>query len=104
MLVSSLNPDSIMQFCHNTPRGRHFVWAGCQAELMLAALGSRARHPLHASGHAPVETLARHMDLGEPSLIIPLHTGYARRFQNLPEFARWQPSVRLVQDGETLAL
>ena len=71
---------------------------------MLEALGSRPLNPLHASGHAPVGTLARLMETVDPGLIIPMHTEYARRFRELPEFARWQDRVRLVRDGEALAL
>lgn len=70
---------------------------------MLAALGSRPLHPLHAGGHAPVATLARLMETVDPGLIIPMHTEYARKFRELPEFAPWKERVRLVQDGETFA-
>ena len=70
---------------------------------MLAALGSRPLHPLHASGHAPVETLARLMETVNPGIVIPMHTEYARKFRELPEFAPWRDRVRLVEDGETLA-
>lgn len=70
---------------------------------MLAALGSRPLHPLHAGGHAPVATLARLMETVDPAHIIPMHTEYARKLMELPEFAPWKERVRLVQDGETFA-
>lgn len=71
---------------------------------MLEKLAGRELYPLHTSGHAFVDTIARLVETVDPKVIIPMHTECARKFQELPVFARWMTRVRLLQDGEVFSL
>ena len=73
-------------------------------EKLLQALGGRETKPLHVSGHAYVETIARLIETVQPKKIVPMHTECAKQFKDFPEFARWKDRVRPLEDGEVLPL
>ncbi len=57
--------------------------------------------PLHTSGHAYVETIARLIEKTQPEVIIPMHTESADEFAEVPEFAAYKDRVNGLRDGET---
>lgn len=71
---------------------------------LLAALGGRKPIPLHTSGHAYVEDIARLIQLTDPKIIIPMHTERAEEFSTIPEFAPWADRVKVLKDGKPLPL
>lgn len=85
------------------------MWTGYlkgqhQDKKLLAALDGRPVVPLHTSGHAYVNTIARLIEQTDPRVIIPMHTECAKQFKDFPEFARWKDRVRPLADGEVLDL
>lgn len=71
---------------------------------MLDKLGGIEPHPLHTSGHAYVDTIARLIETVKPKRIVPMHTECAKEFKDFPEFARWSGQVRPLDNGEPLPL
>jgi ribonuclease J len=57
--------------------------------------------PLHTSGHAYVETIARLIEKTQPEVIIPTHAESADEFAEVPEFAAYKDRVNGLRDGET---
>jgi ribonuclease J len=56
--------------------------------------------PLHTSGHAYVETIAKLIEMTNPKEIIPMHTECADEFTKIPEFAPYADRVKVLHDGE----
>jgi ribonuclease J len=56
--------------------------------------------PLHTSGHAYVETIAKLIEMTNPKVIIPMHTECADEFTKIAEFAPYADRVRVLCDGE----
>ena len=73
-------------------------------EKLLEALKGRKWEPLHVSGHAYIDAIARLIELTDPKVIVPMHTECAKQFGDFPEFARWKDRVRSLDDGEVLPL
>ena len=76
------------------PKGSHPDWQ------LSEFLNGRPVVPLHTSGHAYVDTIARLIEQTDPKVIIPMHTECAKQFKDFPEFARWKDRVRSLADGE----
>ena len=55
---------------------------------------------LHTSGHAYVETLKKLMDMTDPEVIIPMHTGDAKAFEEVAIFSEYRKRIRTIKDGE----
>jgi ribonuclease J len=56
--------------------------------------------PLHTSGHAYVETIAKLIEMTNPKVIIPMHTECADEFAKVAEFTPYKDRVRVLSDGE----
>ncbi len=59
---------------------------------------------LHTSGHASTEDIARLIQAVDPNMIVPMHTERAEEFPSLEIFSPWSDRVRVLTDGETLAV
>lgn len=71
---------------------------------LIKALDGRKPVPLHTSGHAYIDAIAKLIELTDPKVIVPTHTECAQEFKDFPEFARWKDRVRPVKNGEVLPL
>lgn len=59
------------------------------------------RIDLHTSGHAYVETIAKLIRTVKPKKVIPMHTEFAKGFQEKEEFVGCQRDVVLLKDMES---
>lgn len=73
-------------------------------QRLIDFIGGRPIEPLHTSGHAYVETIARLIETVQPKIIVPMHTEKAEEFSSVPEFARWGKQVEVLHDGDVLSL
>ena len=71
---------------------------------LIDFIGGRPIEPLHTSGHAYVETIAKLIETVNPKVIIPMHTERAEEFSSIPEFALYQDRVKVLHDGEPFHL
>ena len=73
-------------------------------QALIDFIGGRPIEPLHTSGHAYVETIARLIEAVDPKAIVPMHTERAEEFTSIPEFAPYKDRVRVLRDGQRLSL
>ena len=73
-------------------------------KALIDYIGGRPIEPLHTSGHAYVETIAKLIETVNPKVIIPMHTERAEEFSSIPEFALYQDRVKVLHDGEPFHL
>lgn len=71
---------------------------------LIGFIGGRPYEPLHTSGHAYVETIARLIETIQPKVIVPMHTEKADEFTSIPAFAPYADRVRTLTDGDALPL
>lgn len=62
------------------------------------------RKDLHTSGHAYVESIAKLINTVKPKKVIPMHTEFAKGFQEKEEFASCTAEIVLLKDMETYVL
>lgn len=73
-------------------------------QALIRFIGGRPIEPLHTSGHAYVETIARLIETVQPKWIVPMHTEKADEFTSIPAFAPYAERVQILTDGEPLNL
>lgn len=83
--------------------GRHLKPEHASRSL-IGFIGGRPIEPLHTSGHAYVETIAKLIKTVDPRVIIPMHTDRAEEFSSIPAFALWADRVQVLKDGEPFSI
>ena len=71
-------------------------------QSLIDFIGGRSIEPLHTSGHAYVETIARLIETVQPKWIVPMHTEKADEFTSIPAFAPYRDRVQVLTDGMPL--
>lgn len=88
----------------STPCGRA-IWNKEHADKdLLRFINGRHIEPLHTSGHAYAETIAKLIETVDPKFIVPMHTEKADEFTSIPAFAPYRERVQVLTDGEPLDL
>lgn len=71
---------------------------------LVKALEGRKPVPLHTSGHAYIDAIAKLIGTVDPKVIVPMHTECSQEFKDFPEFARWEDRVQPLINGQVLSL
>lgn len=90
------------QFIYSMWKG--YLYGPHRDKELVKALEGRKPVPLHTSGHAYIDAIAKLIETVDPKVIVPMHTECAREFKDFPEFAPWKDRVRAVADGQVLPL
>lgn len=91
------------QFIYSMWKG-YLIGKTADKDILRITGGEKNVVPIHTSGHAYVETIARMMGVVNPGMVIPMHTEMADSFKDFDEFSEWKNKIHVLQDGETFCL
>ena len=71
---------------------------------LIKTLEGRKPVPMHTSGHAYIDAIAKLIETVDPKVVVPMHTECAREFKDFPEFTWCKDRVRPLNNGQVLSL